>query len=89
MKDKIREYPKDGILDLHTFLPKDAADVTREYIRACHSEGIYHLRIIHGKGTGALRATVHAVLAKSSLVKDWKTPTDSSGWGATLVELTP
>ncbi len=89
MKDKIFQYPTDGVLDLHTFLPKEAADVTREYIRACHSEGIYHLRIIHGKGTGALRATVHAVLAKSTLVKYWKTSTDSSSWGATLVKLKP
>ncbi|MCY3594525.1 MAG: Smr/MutS family protein [Bacteroidetes bacterium] len=89
MKDEISQYPTDGILDLHTFHPRDAADVTREYLRACHSEGIYHIRIIHGKGTGTLRATVHAVLAKSPLVDSWRTATDSSSWGATLVELKP
>ena len=89
MKGEIPQYPIDGILDLHTFHPRDAADVTREYLHACHSESIYHVRIIHGKGTGALRATVHAVLAKSPLVDSWKTATDSSSWGATLVELKP
>ncbi len=89
MKDEITEYPIDGILDLHTFHPRDAADVTREYLRECHGEGIYHIRIIHGKGTGALRATVHAVLANSPFVDFWKTATDSSSWGATLVKLKP
>jgi len=87
MNSKISQYPVDGILDLHTFHPRDAADVTSEYLHACHSHGLYHVRIIHGKGTGTLRATVHDVLEKCPLVDSWRTPTDVSSWGATLVVL--
>ena len=89
MNREIQHYPTDGILDLHTFHPRDAADVTREYLCECHRKGVYRVRIIHGKGTGALRATVHSVLEKSPLVRSWRTATDSSSWGATLVDLTP
>ena len=85
-EDLIR-YPTDGVLDLHTFRPRDTADVTREYLRECHREGTYCVRIIHGKGKGVLRAIVHAVLSDSSLVESWGTAPDSSGWGATVVNL--
>ncbi len=89
MTDKIHPYPVNGILDLHEFHPRDAADVTREYLRACHLEGIYRVRVIHGKGKGVLRRTVHKVLADFPLVEHWKTATDASSWGATLVDLKP
>ncbi len=82
-------YPIDGILDLHTFHPRDVTDVTQEYLLACRAEGIYRVRIIHGKGKGVLRNTVHALLEKSAIVKSWKPATDSSGWGATIVALKP
>ena len=49
------QLPIDGILDLHTFAPKDASSVVEEYLRACLKKDIYEVRIIHGKGTGALR----------------------------------
>ena len=87
--DQVPQYPVDGILDLHTFHPRDAADVTHEYLKACHTKGIYRVRIIHGKGKGVLRTTVHATLACHPLVESWRTPTDSSGWGATIVQLKP
>ena len=89
MNQKASQYPVNGILDLHTFHPRDAADVTREYLHACHGAGVYRVRIIHGKGTGTLRATVHSVLAQSPLVDSWSTPLDASSWGATLVMLNP
>lgn len=85
-EDLIR-YPIDGVLDLHTFHPRDAAEVTREYLRECHREGIYCVRIIHGKGTGTMRAIVHAVLSDCPVVDSWGTAPDSSGWGATVVNL--
>ncbi|MXW83952.1 MAG: Smr/MutS family protein [Rhodothermaceae bacterium] len=85
-EDLIR-YPIDGVLDLHTFHPRDAAEVTREYLRECHREGTYCVRIIHGKGKGVLRGIVHAVLSDCSFVDSWGTAPDSSGWGATVVNL--
>ncbi|MBW1669548.1 MAG: Smr/MutS family protein, partial [Deltaproteobacteria bacterium] len=37
----------DGVLDLHTFRPEEAASVVEEYLRACLEQGIYEVRIIH------------------------------------------
>ena len=79
--------PINGILDLHAFSPRDAASVVDEFIRACREKGVYEVRIIHGKGTGALRRIVHAVLVRHHLVKTYGLDTGPSGWGATLVQL--
>lgn len=79
--------PVDGVLDLHTFRPEDAASVVEEYLRACLEKGIWEVRIIHGKGKGVLRRTVHAFLEKDPLVSDFKLDTGPSGWGATIVHL--
>jgi DNA-nicking Smr family endonuclease len=87
MTDEPVEFPIDGTLDLHTFLPSDVKDLVPEYLRACREKGILDVRIIHGKGTGALRRTVHTVLERLSEVESFRTAGDRSGWGATLVRL--
>jgi DNA-nicking Smr family endonuclease len=79
--------PIDGVLDLHTFRPEEAASVVDEYLRECLENGIYEVRIIHGKGRGVLRRTVHARLEKNPLVLDFALDAGPSGWGATLVRL--
>ncbi|MFC1824609.1 Smr/MutS family protein [Thermodesulfobacteriota bacterium] len=79
--------PIDGELDLHTFSPKEAASVVAEYIAACHEKGIYEIKIIHGKGKGVLRETVHRQLEKHPLVQDFSLDGGPSGWGASLVRL--
>jgi DNA-nicking Smr family endonuclease len=79
--------PIDGVLDLHAFSPKDAASVVAEYIRACLDESIYEVRIIHGKGKGAIRRTVHSLLARHPDVLDFRLDPGPSGWGATVVRL--
>ncbi|MDX1671909.1 MAG: Smr/MutS family protein [Balneolaceae bacterium] len=81
------ELPIDGTLDLHTFRPEDLGSLIPDYIEACIDKGIYQLRIIHGKGTGSLRRSVHALLDRNPKVSDYKLAGDRSGWGATLVEL--
>jgi dsDNA-specific endonuclease/ATPase MutS2 len=82
------EIPIDGILDLHTFSPKEVKDLVPEYIAACLSRGITEIRIIHGKGTGTLKAIVHAVLKKDPRVAGFKDAgIDAGGWGATIVRL--
>ncbi len=82
------ELPIDGVLDLHTFSPKDVKDLVPEYISVCLSRGIAEIRIIHGKGTGTLKAIVHAVLKKDSRVAGFRDAgIDAGGWGATLVRL--
>jgi DNA-nicking Smr family endonuclease len=84
------ELPIDGALDLHTFRPGDVKDLLPDYLQACRERGILEVRIIHGKGTGALRRTVEAVLGRHPDVVLFR-PADemSGGWGATLVRLRP
>lgn len=79
--------PIDGILDLHTFSPKDAPSVVKEYLRACLENDIFDVRIIHGKGRGVLRRTVHAIVKRHPNVSGFKLDSGASGWGATLVSL--
>jgi DNA-nicking Smr family endonuclease len=79
--------PIDGVLDLHMFLPKEAASVVDEYILACIAKGIYEVRIIHGKGKGVLRRTVHSLLERHPRVLGFHLDTGPSGWGTTLVTL--
>jgi DNA-nicking Smr family endonuclease len=84
------ELPIDGTLDLHTFQPREIAPLLADYFDACRARGILEVRVIHGKGTGALRRTVHALLGRLPEVVSFR-PCDESagGWGATLVVLRP
>ena len=57
---------------------------------ACRKRGILEVRIVHGKGTGALRQTVHALLSRLEEIAAFSTASeDAGGWGATLVSLRP
>ena len=80
--------PIDGILDLHNFSPKDIKNLIPDYLEECYNANIFQIRIIHGKGIGNLRRTVHAILAKSPQVAGFKLAGENAGgWGATIVEL--
>ena len=82
------EIPIDGVLDLHTFLPKDVKDLVVDYLAACRERGIFQIRIIHGKGIGQLRQSVHAILTKHPDVASFTLDHPQyGGWGATLVSL--
>jgi dsDNA-specific endonuclease/ATPase MutS2 len=77
-------------LDLHTFLPKECADVVEEYVRAAQEAGLPVVRIIHGKGAGTLRRIVHGVLDRHPAVRAYRLADAYRGsWGATIVELVP
>ena len=86
-KNEPQEVPIDGVLDLHTFRPDELGSLIPEFIDACREKNIYELRIIHGKGTGALRRSVHALLDRNNHVASYSLAGDRSSWGATLVEL--
>jgi len=86
--DDAIELPIDGVLDLHTFSPKDVKELLQDYLFACREKGIFEIRVIHGKGTGTLRKTVHSILEKMPEVASFRTAAeDAGGWGATLVQL--
>lgn len=81
------ELPIDGTLDLHHFKPQDLGDLIPDYIDECLKNEIYSIRIIHGKGKGVLRRTVHSLLDRNPNVESYSLASDRSGWGATIVEL--
>ena len=90
MDDAPVALPIDGTLDLHAFLPGEVSSLVPEYLAACRERGILEVRIVHGKGTGALRHTVQALLGRLPEVRSFRTaPEDAGGWGATLVDLHP
>lgn len=84
------ELPVDGELDLHNFSPREIKPLVLAYIDACLARGITELRIVHGKGVGNLRRTVHALLGRHPRVKGYRLGGQGGGsWGATLVDLSP
>jgi DNA-nicking Smr family endonuclease len=88
MDEDAVELPIDGILDLHTFDPSQVAELVSDYLDECARRGIAAVRIIHGKGKGTLRRTVHAVLQRrTDVIEFGLAPPERGGWGATLVTL--
>ena len=80
--------PIEDVIDLHLFRPAEVADLLDNYFRECVQAGILSVRIIHGKGKGALKKGVLALLEKHPLVDTFSpAPPDAGGWGATLVTL--
>lgn len=79
-----------GDLDLHTWRPRDLPDLLPAWFEECRAQGIFTVRVIHGKGSGSLRSGVHALLPRlTAHVVSWThpAPVAAGGWGATLVQL--
>ena len=82
--------PITGELDLHTFRPAEIAALLDDYFAECRKRGLLRVRVIHGKGTGTLRTTVHTHLRRSPGVAGFAQGDETSGgWGATIVTLKP
>ncbi|MGD0283040.1 MAG: Smr/MutS family protein [Dissulfurispiraceae bacterium] len=88
MEEELFELPVDGVLDLHSFQPRDVKDLLPHFITICRENGIFQVRIIHGKGSGALRESVHAILRRLPQVVSFSLAGgDAGGWGATIAVL--
>lgn len=84
------DLPIEGVLDLHTFRPDEVKDLLPVYLTACREKGILEVRVIHGKGMGILRETVHSVLRRLPEVVSFRIAGgDAGSWGATIVMLRP
>ena len=82
------KIPIEDTLDLHTFQPNELADLLSDYLTECVNEGIFSVRIIHGKGHGILKKRLQGLLKKNPLVETFTdAPPEAGGWGASLVEL--
>ena len=80
--------PITGELDLHGFRPQDVKELVPDYLAACRAKGIFNVRIVHGKGIGNLRRTVHALLSRHPAVVHFALAGEQmGGWGATMVQL--
>lgn len=80
--------PIEPELDLHTFSPKEVGPLLEDYLQSCRENGIFEVKIIHGKGKGQLKARVKSILAKNPLILHLEDADfDSGGWGATIVQI--
>jgi len=77
----------DGVLDLHMFPPGQARALVDDWLDASRAAGLRDLRIIHGKGSGALRTLVHAALEARDDVDAYSLAADASSWGATVIRM--
>jgi dsDNA-specific endonuclease/ATPase MutS2 len=86
--DQPIRIPITDVFDLHSIPPRDVRAVVEEYLIEAHRLGYRALRIIHGRGIGAQRATVRSVLSRTPFVTEFRdAPAEAGGWGATIVTL--
>ncbi len=59
-----------------------------KYLNDAFMSGLHRVKVIHGKGTGALRLAAHRQLSKHPLVKSYRPGGyGEGGTGVTIVEL--
>lgn len=67
---------------------EDACFAIDKYLDTCALNGLDNIRIVHGKGTGALRKGIHIFLKTHPHVKSYRLGTFGEGeMGVTIVEL--
>ena len=75
-------------LDIRGMETIEAIPVVERYIDSCAQAGLESVRIIHGKGTGALRSAVQQCLKRQKQVKSYRLGRYGEGeTGVTVVEL--
>jgi len=75
-------------LDLRGQRRDEAAQDLDRYLNHASLAGLKSVRVVHGKGTGAVRQAVHELLGSHPLVRRFgSAPREAGGEGATEVEL--
>lgn len=75
-------------LDLRGKISEDALIELKQYLDNALNSSWQEVRIIHGKGTGALRSQVHAYLKKNKKIKSYRLGNYGEGdTGVTVIEL--
>lgn len=89
IRSELEERPPVGLqLDIRGWRVEDALEELDTYLNDAVLYGMSSVRIVHGKGTGALRAAVRETLSRHPLVKSFVTaPPQEGGDGATIVKL--
>ncbi len=78
------ELPIEDWIDLHSFQPREVAEVVEEYLYQALQKGYAHVRIIHGRGIGIQREIVHSLLKRHPQVISFS---DAPDRGSTMVTL--
>lgn len=79
-------HPSPGAeLHLRGLRADEALAKLERYIDDAYAAGLPFVRIVHGKGTGALRQLVRQALSESSLVSRWENAMDNEGGGGVTI----
>ncbi len=85
---KLRSLSASNEVDLRGMTTDEAEGVVERFLDQAMLGNLNVVTIIHGKGTGAVRATVHRILKKTKAVKSFRLGLYGEGeHGVTIVEL--
>ena len=88
MDEEPVRIPITDVFDLHSVPDRDVKEVVEEYLLEARARGYRHIRIIHGRGIGARREMVRAILGRTDFVESFHdAPAEAGGWGATVAVL--
>ncbi len=83
-----RQEPAANEIHLRRLSLDEATLRLDKYLNDAFMAGLYHVRVIHGKGTGTLRRATREQLKNHSLVKSYRRGEYGEGGdGVTIVEL--
>ena len=87
-----RSFNKTGTispeLDLRGLYTEEAVDKTDRFIHDAAISSLSQVRVVHGKGTGALKSAIHSMLKTHRYVKSFRLGNYGEGdSGVTVVEL--
>lgn len=74
-------------IDIRGMRANEVADQVERYLNDAYLAGLPYVRIIHGKGTGALRQVVRETITRHPLVQSFEGGGAAGGDGVTIVRL--